>query len=804
MEKRSKSNNIISSWLIKKGWSLYKHQEEILKSLKFEDNILLTSPTGTGKTISGFLPSFLDLSQLKKSNNILHTLYISPLKSLTYDIERNIIESLKEIDINIRIESRTGDTSHLRKKNQLLNPPDILMTTIESFAILMSEKSSYEFFKNIKFVIIDEIHTFLNKKRGELLSLNLARLNCISKSHKKIMLSATIKDCEDASRYFCDKKAFLINAEVKKQFSVKILSDIHNIPWTGYTPQYVIKLIYKKLEGNICIIFVNTRAQAELLFQNLWKINKKKLKIALHHGSLEKKIRFKVENKMVNDELDCVIATSSLDLGIDWSNVNLIIQIGAPKGVTRLIQRIGRSNHFLNGQSTAYLVPTNKFEFLECSVALQAIKENDLEEITHRKGSIDVLAQHITGVACSTEFCPDELYSNIITSWPFRNISKKTFNEILNFLSTGGYSLSTYDQFRKLEKNSNGKYEIKQKKFIKQYKMNVGTIVESEMLEVKLNNKKLGQIEEWFIQRLEKGDTFLFGGEILALESIKMNIVKVIKTKALRPKIPSYAGGRMPLSTKLAYRVIELINNKDEWKKLPCTIITWLESQNNNSTLPPRNGMLIESFPRNIGNINVVYYLFYTFEGSNVNQTLGFIISKKLEFQGIKALGFVCTDYALAMWVNKKIKNVNELFEFNNFKKSLFNWLEESSLFRRNFKKVSVISGLLDRGFPNKKKNQLSINSDLIFKVLKKYERNHILIRATEEESKRDLIEIDRLEKYVSKINKNILIRNLKNPSPLSIPLVLQINTEVLNKNIVDEYYLKEIEKELLLEAGFK
>ena len=802
--KNNKNSNIISSWLIKKGWSLYRHQKEILKNVNIEDNILLTSPTGTGKTLSGFLPSLLDLSQLKKSNKILHTLYISPLKSLTYDIERNIVETLNEIDINIKIDTRTGDTSHLRKKNQLLNPPNILMTTIESFAILMSEKSSYEFFRNIKFVIIDEIHTFLNKKRGELLSLNLARLNNISKSHKKIMLSATIKDCEDACRYFCNKKAFLINAKVKKQISVKILSDIHKIPWTGYTPQYAIKLIYEKLEGNTCIIFVNTRAQAELLFQNLWKINEKKLKIALHHGSLEKRIRLQVENKMANGELDCVIATSSLDLGIDWSSVNLIIQIGAPKGVTRLVQRIGRSNHFLDGQSTAYLVPTNKFEFLECTVAIQAIKENDLEEIIHRKGSIDVLAQHITGVACSTEFCSDSLYSNILKSWPFRNISKKTFNEVLNFLSTGGYSLSNYDQFRKLEKKSNGRYEIKKKKFIKQYKMNVGTIVESEMLEVKLNNKKLGQIEEWFIKRLEKGDTFLFGGEILALESIKMNIVKVSRTKAHRPKIPSYAGGKMPLSTKLAFRVIELINNKDKWKKLPSTIITWLESQKNNSILPPQNGMLIESFPRNIDSMNEVYYLFYTFEGSNVNQTLGFVISKKLEFQGIKALGFVCTDYALAMWVNKKIKNVNELFEFNNFKKSLINWLEESSLFRRNFKKVSVISGLLDRGFPNKKKNHLSINSDLIFKVLKKYERNHILIRATEEESKRDLIEIDRLEKYVQRINKNILIKNLKKPSPLSIPLILQINTEVLNKDIVDEYYLNEIEKKLLLEAGLK
>ena len=798
-----KSNDIVSHWLRKKGWVLFKHQEEVLNKINSKKDILLISPTGTGKTLSAFLPPILDLVKYSKKN-VLHTLYISPLKSLTYDIEKNIIQSIKEININTNIQTRTGDTSHSKKKKQLLKPPSILMTTIESFALLMSEKSSTNLFKNVKFVIIDEIHSFINTKRGELLSLNLARLNKISKNHKKIMLSATIKDCNDASRYFCYKKAFIIVAETQKKIKVKILSETNDIPWSGYSPLYSIDKIYNKIENNICIIFVNTRAQAELLFQNLWKINKKNLKIAIHHGSLEKKIRIKVENKMVSGELDCIIATSSLDLGIDWSNVNLIIQIGAPKGISRLIQRIGRSNHFADGVPMAYLVPTNKFEFLECFAAIEAIKENDFEKIIRRRGSIDVLAQHIMGIACSGGFNPKVLFSNIKESWPYRNLSNSTFLEIINFLSTGGYALENYNQFRKLEKDQRGNYKVRKDNFVKQYKMNIGTIVESEMLEVKLKNKKLGNIEDWFIQRLQTGDTFLFGGEVLILESTKMNIVNVRKTISKTPKVPRYAGGKMPLSTELASRVIKIINERAYWKKFPSTINCWLELQNKRSLLPSKNGILIEYFPRNKSTMNEIYYLFYTFEGSNANQTLGFIISKKLESADIKALGFVCTDYALAIRVDKEIIDLEKLFDLKNFKKSLFNWLEDSSLFQRNFKKVSIISGLLDRGFPKNKKKNLSISSDLIFKVLKKYDRNHILIRATVEESKRDLIEIDRLEKYITKVNKNIFIRKLNKPSPLSIPLLLDINNEVLNKKLVDEYYLKEIQKKLLLEVGLE
>ena len=363
------------------------------------------------------------------------------------------------------------------------------------------------------------------------------------------------------------------------------------------------------------------------MFQSLWAYNSENLRIALHHGSLEKKLRINVENKMINNQLDCVIATSSLELGIDWSNIKVVVQIGAPKGISRLLQRIGRSNHSIEANSIAYLVPTNRFEFLECKAAIKAIKKNEIEEISSKNGSIDVLAQHIMGMACSSEINTTKLYEEVLNTWPYRHYSKKKVQKIISFLENGGYSLKKYEQFKRLKKTQNGNYTISSEKFIRQYKMNVGTIIEAQMLDVKLKNKKLGKIEEWFIQKLQSGDTFIFGGEILKFNSISMNIVKVEKIKDKKPKIPSYAGGKMPISTKLADRVLDIINDEKEWQNFPKPITQWLKLQKKNSQLPTYNNLLIEFFPYKDRKIKQYYYLFYSFQGYNVNNTLGFVLS---------------------------------------------------------------------------------------------------------------------------------------------------------------------------------
>ena len=796
-------NSIISNWLKKKNWDLYEHQKKVIHHISRGSNVLLISPTGTGKTLSAFFPSIIDLSDKDFNNNILHTLYISPLKSLTYDIEKNIIHAIKDISLNFSIASRTGDTSFKKKKEQLLRPPNILMTTIESFAILMSEKNSENFFKNLKFVVVDEIHSLINTKRGELLTLNLTRLNGFS-VNQKILLSATIEENEDSKKYFCSENIKTIRSNVNKQPIIKILGEHLDIPWSGHNATYAIRDIYKIIKTNVSIIYVNTRAQAELLFQSLWAYNSENLRIALHHGSLEKKLRINVENKMINNQLDCVIATSSLELGIDWSNIKVVVQIGAPKGISRLLQRIGRSNHSIEANSIAYLVPTNRFEFLECKAAIKAIKKNEIEEISSKNGSIDVLAQHIMGMACSSEINTTKLYEEVLNTWPYRHYSKKKVQKIISFLENGGYSLKKYEQFKRLKKTQNGNYTISSEKFIRQYKMNVGTIIEAQMLDVKLKNKKLGKIEEWFIQKLQSGDTFIFGGEILKFNSISMNIVKVEKIKDKKPKIPSYAGGKMPISTKLADRVLDIINDEKEWQNFPKPITQWLKLQKKNSQLPTYNNLLIEFFPYKDRKIKQYYYLFYSFQGYNVNNTLGFVLSNRFKSSGVKPLGFFCTDYALAIWVDKEMKNLESLFELHSFKNSVNEWLQNSSLYKRNFNKVAIISGLINKGFPNQPKrfNQLSINSELILKVLSKYEKEHILIEATIEESKKDLIELDRLENYLKRISSRIKIEKLIKPSPLSIPLILQINKEVYDQKIVDEFYLKSFENYLLNQVG--
>ena len=544
-EKHKYKNNIIkdkiqshkiNKWFKKKGWSFYDYQIKALQAINQNKDILITSPTGSGKTLAGLLPTILESDKFKKNN--LYTIFISPLKSLSYDIERNLLIPINECDLNLTISVRTGDTTAYTKTKQIEKPPNILVTTPESFALLMSYKNAEEYFSNLKYLIIDELHNIIHSKRGDLLALNIARLNEIAPNHNKIALSATLKDIKTGLAYFSNKKKSEVIKSLKnKKLSVSIIKTTKNIPWSGYMATYAIKNIYNNiLKHKSSIIFVNTRAQAEVLFQSLWKINKDKLNIAVHHGSLEKKLRIKIEEKMFRGLLNCIVATSSLELGIDWGNISLIIQVGAPKGISRMIQRIGRSNHKINLPSKAILVPTNKFEYLECEAAKKAIYENDIEEIKIKKGSLDVLAQHIFGVACSKPFNTDLLFKNIKTSFPYKNLDIITFNKVLEFVENGGYSLKHYKEFNKIKKNIKGNYEVSDKRLIHKYRMNIGTIVESDLINVYLKNKKLGKIEEYFVQNLVRGDTFLFAGEVLEYleNNVKGISVKKVKINTLR------------------------------------------------------------------------------------------------------------------------------------------------------------------------------------------------------------------------------------------------------------------------------
>ena len=797
----------ITKWLNKNGWSYHKHQIDTLEEATKGYDILLVAPTGGGKTLAGFMPAITDLIEKKYKDNFLHTLYISPLKALTVDVQRNLVQPINDQSLNISVETRTGDTPYAKKRRQKTSPPQMLMTTPESFALLMSDENAEDYFKNIKFLIIDEIHTLINSKRGDLLSLNIARLNELASNYTKIGLSATIKDKENVLNFLSqNKQKKIIDIPSLNKPKVEILMSDDRIPWSGHMATYSIKTLYTKIEkAEMSIIFVNTRAQAELIFHNLWLENKSNLKIAVHHGSLEREIRRKVEQKMSKGEIDCVVATSSLDLGIDWAKIDLVIQVGAPKGVSRLLQRIGRSNHTLNKPSKALLVPGNRFEYLECLAAIEAIKENIIDGDNLKSGSLDVLAQHILGVACSNPFDKTKLYKNVKTAWPYRKLSVEDFTQTLEFVQNGGYSLRQYQKYSKIGLNKNNQFAIRNKTVRQKYKMNIGTIVESYMLKVKLRNKTLGNIEEWFIEGLTEGDTFLFGGKVLKFLNISEKGVHVALTKDKRPKIPSYAGGRMPLTSELASQVKKLISKKQSLNSYPEQIKDWLILQSQKSILPMHDKVLIETFPRKMGNKKRHFLICYAFEGRNVHQTLGFLISKRMQRYNLKPLGFVATDYALAIWSMKEINDVKSLFNEDLMISDLYEWLDDTPLMKKNFRDAAIISGLIERKMPGltKTSKQILFNTDLIYDVLKKHEGNHLLLKVAKEDSLNGLISIDRLGKLMKRIQNKILFKKLEKISPLAVPLLLEINRETINKDELNEYYLEEFENELLREIGF-
>ena len=796
----------IYNWLKKNNWAIYNHQIETLKLSENSYDVLLVAPTGGGKTLAGFLPSLNDLINNKTKKNKLHTLYISPLKALTIDVHRNLTSPIEDQGLDIRVETRTGDTSAYKKNRQKVLPPHMLMTTPESLALLLSNKESKDYFKDLKYLVIDEIHTLVNTKRGDLLSLNLSRINSISPDCKKIGLSATVKNKNAVLKFLTSKKkAKTLNVEETSVPKIDILETNNRVPWSGHMASYAIRDIYQKIKkSSLTIVFVNTRAQAELVFNKLWQENENNLRIAIHHGSLEKEIRRKVESLMSSGKIDCVVATSSLDLGIDWGDVDLVVQIGSPKGISRFLQRIGRSNHRFDEPSNALLVPSNRFEYLECLSAINSIKNKLLDETKEKRGSLDVLAQHILGVACSEPFQVDELYNQVINAWPYRNLTKIKFFEVLEFVKNGGYSLKHYEQYSKIGVNKDKFYAIKNKSIRNRYKLNVGTIVESYMLKVKLGNRTLGQVEEWFIEGLNEGDTFLFSGRVLEYQSISNNNVIVRSTSHTQPKIPSYAGGRLPLSTELSIEVRKLLSKKQFWKNFPNQINEWLELQSQFSNLPSLNGLLVETFPRLMRGKKRFFLICYTFEGRNANQTLGFLMSKKMQRIGYKPISFVATDYALAIWSINEVIDVNIILNDDLMLDDLYEWLEETPLLKKNFRDAAIISGLIERSIPGQKKTgkQVLFNSDLIFNVLKKHEPKHLLLEVAREDSYRGLIDLDRLSEFLKRIEKNITHEKLDRISPLAVPLILEINRQTIDKSEMEEYLLEELENETLSEVG--
>ena len=783
-----------SDWFATRGWTARPHQLEMIESANAGEDALLIAPTGGGKTLGGFLPSLIDLSELiedgPKRPHRLHTLYISPLKALSVDVARNVMTPVAEMGLDIRIETRTGDTPVGKRQRQREKPPDILLTTPEQLALFCASPNARAFFADLKRIIIDEIHALAPQKRGDLLSLGLATLAQWAPDACRAGLSATVSDEGGLSRWLARQSdvptfARIIRGNEGPKPQIDILASKERIPWSGHSARHAMGEVYETIkEARLSLIFVNTRAQAEATFQELWRLNEDGLAIALHHGSLAVEQRRKVEAAMAAGQLKAVVCTSTLDLGIDWGDVDLVIQMGAPKGSARLIQRLGRSNHRLDEPSRALLAPANRFEYLECEAARLAVAEGVLDGEPLRGGALDVLAQHMTGRACGEKISANHLYAEITQAAPYCAVTREEFDRVLEFCSTGGYALDNYERFRRLIQDREGLWQARNPRVAQRHRMNVGTIIEAEMLAVRLKGrgprggKSLGEVEEYFIEQLVPGDTFVFAGQVLEFQGISENAALVTRSAAKEPKIPSYNGGKFPLSTYLAKRVREIAHDPAQWTVLPEQVRDWLTLQQEKSRLPEPDDLLVETFPRG----GKHYLVCYPFEGRLAHQSLGMLLTRRLERMGMRPTGFVANEYALAVWGLRDLASVDMdgLFAEDMLGDDLDAWLAESPLMKRTFKQCAIISGLIERRLPGHEKTsrQVTFSADLIYDVLREHDPDHILLQAAWRDAATGLLDIKRLGDALARVKGNIHSIDLSGVSPLAVPVMLEIGRE--------------------------
>jgi len=914
-------------WFARRGWSPREHQLALLAKARANRSALLIAPTGAGKTLAGFLPTLVELSgtisgrqraplpprsggegsgvggptpaqallfekkvphaPLRKSVgggekiHGLHTLYVSPLKALAVDIARNLERPVAEMGLPIRIETRTGDTPASRRQRQRRYPPDILLTTPEQLALLLASDDAPYLFSSLRRIVLDELHALVTSKRGDLLSLGLARLWKIAPRLRAIGLSATVADPESLARFLVpqvispppvkrreggraggafsedsahvssaasphprpllatqerggrgegavpngknDAIADIVVAGGAAAPVVEMLDTRERLPWAGHSARHALGEIYDLIRRNkTTLVFVNTRSQAEMLFQDLWRMNDDNLAIALHHGSLDVGQRRKVEDAMTAGKLRGVVCTSSLDLGVDWGDVDLVVNVGAPKGASRLMQRIGRANHRLDEASRAVLVPANRFEVLECSVAIDAVNENAQDTPPLRFGALDVLAQHVLGCACGEPFLADDLYAEVRTAAPYADLSRADFDDVVDFVATGGYALKSYERFARIKQDKQGRWRVANPKVRQTYRLNVGTIVEESMLNVRLvrsrrggsgstgavarGGRMLGQIEEYFIEGLVVGDTFVFGGEIVRYEALVEDEVYVSRANDVDAKVPSYMGGKFPLSTYLAERVRGLLADQRAWNGLPDQVREWLSLQADRSRVPGSREMVVETFPR----ADKHYLVCYPFEGRLAHQTLGMLLTRRLERARVRPLGFVANEYALAVWalgdmsamIRQGRLNLATLFDPDMLGDDLEAWLAESALMKRTFRNCAIISGLIPRRFTGEEKSrrQVLFSTDLVYDVLRKHQPDHILLRAARADAATGLLDLRRLSDMLARIAGRITHKELDRISPLAVPVMLEIGREAVYGEASDEL-LAEAAEELVREA---
>ena len=655
-------------------------------------------------------------------------------------------------------------------------------------------------FRGLKRVIVDEIHALSESKRGDQLMLALSRLEAMCPDLRRVGLSATVEDPQALARELSPSGCAILNADPGPAPDIGMLVTDATPPWAGGGASYAIPAVLEEVKRHkTTLIFHNTRAQAEIFFHNLWLANTDDLPIGIHHGSLSRDQRDAVEAAMVRGDLRAVVCTGSLDLGIDWGNVDLVIQVGAPKNVKRLIQRIGRANHRYNAPSKALLVPANRFEVIECVAALAAARDHDLDGDPKGDGPRDVLCQHILIRACAGPFDATELFHEVKSVGAYAGLSRAAFDDCLDFVATGGYALRAYDKWQRLMER-NGLWQLRDPRAAQSIRMNIGTIQDTETLKVRMRGagKPLGEVEESFAATLTAGDTFLIGGQIVRYQGIKEMVVEVTRSAAQNPRVAVFNGTKFATSTQLSARVLAMFQQSD-WPELPRHTAEWLHLQREVSHLPRADRLLVETFPHDGRQFMCVY----GFAGRNAQQTLGLILTQRMEEAGLAPLGFVATDYATLVWGLDPVEDVAPLLTADGLREGRDRWLQSNMVMKRTFRTAATIAMLMMRNTPQSKKTgrQATVSSDILYDTLAKYDPDHLMLRITREEAMRGLVDFGRIEEMLTRTSGRIDHLALDRLPPLAAPLLLEVG-KIPVQGVARERLEAERAEALMKEAG--
>jgi ATP-dependent Lhr-like helicase len=754
---------------------------------------LVNAPTGSGKTYSLIIPILLEFirdhaNNRGKEKNGLQAIWITPIRALTKEIRQSAQRAADDLGLNWQVAVRSGDTSSSERQKQKRKPPEILITTPESLHLLLASKGYEKLFKNLKTVVTDEWHELIGSKRGVQMELALSRLKGFLPKLKVWGISATIGNMDEALAVLMgnslqEGKYQVIKARIKKDIGVKTVlpDEIETFPWAGHLG---IKLLEKVLpiiySSQSTLIFTNTRAQCEIWYQNLLDADPDLAgAIAMHHGSIDRKLRDWVEDALHEGILKAVVCTSSLDLGVDFRPVETIVQIGSPKGVARFMQRAGRSGHQPGAPSRIYFVPTHSLELMEGAALRQAIDEQKLESRLPYIRSFDVLLQYLVTLAVSDGFVPRVILEEVRGTYAYQSITDDEWAWLLDFITTGGESLSAYNEYKKVVVED-GIYKVDSRRVALQHRLSMGTIVSDGNLRVKyVSGKNLGTIEEWFVAQLKPGDVFWFAGRSLELVRIKEMTVQVRKTKKKTGKVPAWMGGRMPLSSQLSDFLREKMDQIRQGKvtdvELEC-LWPLIEVQQARSVVPDKSEFLIEYFKSREG----YHLLVYPFEGRYVHEGMAALIAYRLSQRQPISFSIAMNDYGFELLSDSEIHIEtaldNGLFSTDNLSQDIQASINAAELAKRRFRDIASIAGLIFKGYPGKQKKErhLQSSSQLFFGVFNDYEPNNLLLLQAYDEVMSFQLEEARLRETLNRIGqqKTILSKPGK-ATPFSFPILV-------------------------------